>query len=115
MNATKRESDGQFVAVETESERFWRQVLKTDTCWLWQGAKYHSGYGKFRLSAKPHKQVRTHRYVLFGANAANKDDNWALHKCDIRACVNPDHLYVGNRKDNVRDLVERGSAKSRGI
>lgn len=31
----------------------------------------------------------------------------ALHHCDCGSCVNPDHLYEGTDKDNMRDRVQR--------
>lgn len=34
-----------------------------------------------------------------------------LHKCDMRVCVNPDHLYLGNHHQNSIDSVIRGRAK----
>lgn len=30
------------------------------------------------------------------------------HRCDVRPCINPDHLMVGTDADNVRDMDERG-------
>jgi hypothetical protein len=35
---------------------------------------------------------------------------FALHKCDNPKCNNPDHLYVGTQKENVRDMMDRKRA-----
>jgi len=30
-----------------------------------------------------------------------------LHKCDVARCVNPAHLYLGTREDNIKDAIDR--------
>ena len=32
----------------------------------------------------------------------------ACHTCDVRDCVNPNHLYEGTRKQNMADCTARG-------
>jgi len=31
-----------------------------------------------------------------------------LHKCDIRSCVNPEHLFIGTNIDNINDCIKKG-------
>jgi 1,2-phenylacetyl-CoA epoxidase PaaB subunit len=37
----------------------------------------------------------------------SKKYKFVCHTCDYKPCVNPSHLYLGDAKDNVRDLFER--------
>ena len=94
---------GRFCAVPVE-RRFWDKVVKTEHCWVWTGATvkergqlFHRG----RLDLAPRVSWELHRGLI-------PDGLWVLHTCDNPACVNPDHLYLGNRQDNGKDAAERG-------
>lgn len=93
-------------------ERFWRFVTKLSDaeCWKWQGSKSDKGYGKF-----PHeKEQQAHRvsYILFKGEIPEK--TMVLHHCDNPSCVNPSHLYLGDNKQNMVDMISRNRAKPRG-
>ncbi len=87
-------------------ERFWAKVEKTPTCWVWTAACIADGYGSFALARG--RMVKTHQYSWQIHNGPIPDGLWVLHTCDNRRCVNPAHLYLGTRMDNVHDMMSRG-------
>lgn len=87
-------------------DRFWAKVRKSDGCWLWIGAKNSHGYGYFAVT---HNWiVRAHRIAFELTTGPVPVDLHVLHRCDVRACVNPAHLFLGTQLDNVRDMVAKG-------
>jgi hypothetical protein len=70
-------------------------------CWIWTGAHIGDGYGAIG-------GIYAHRasYILYKGDIS--EDLWVLHRCDVRCCVNPEHLYLGTHDDNMRDAKERG-------
>ncbi len=96
----------------TLEDRFWPKVIKTDGCWLWNGAKLPSGYGHLNIRINGSwKTIYAHRlsWILnYGDIPAGMD---VLHHCDNPPCVNPLHLFIGTMADNIRDR----DAKHRGV
>ncbi len=74
-------------------------------CWIWKGALSKNGYGSFKKDGKP---MTTSRLAYLLANGNEAGDLMVLHTCDNRACCNPAHLYLGDVKQNTRDMMERG-------
>lgn len=73
-------------------------------CQEWQSTLHRDGYGKFWFKGS---QIPAHRmaYILF--NGEIPKGQWVLHKCDNRKCVNPKHLFLGNRIDNINDMDKK--------
>ena len=78
-------------------------------CRLWQASKNNNGYGKFGLNGTVAYAHRVAKFIEMGDDFDH--DGWALHRCHVRACVNPECLYLGDRSDNTRDAIEAGNLK----
>lgn len=90
-------------------KRFWAKVDKSagpEGCWLWMGERYSAGYGRVRILWR--KQPAHRVSLSMHTGACPPSEIYALHSCDVKACVNPAHLRWGTAKDNHRDRVERG-------
>lgn len=100
--------DGADMGRSTE-ERFWGKVQKTETCWLWTGGKRSKGYGAFVYARDGEPvQGRAHVYSYELHKGRVPKGVFVLHTCDTPACVNPDHLFLGNNQDNVDDMIAKG-------
>ena len=86
-------------------KRFWEKVRKGPGCWLWVSAKKSSGYGAFRFNGRARRANRVSWEI---ANGPIPPGLCVLHRCDVRACVRPSHLFLGTVKDNSDDMVAKG-------
>lgn len=90
---------------ESLEVKFWRHTVKADGCWLWRSAIVANGYGGVKHNGK---MVRAHRASWLIHYGPIPDGLQVCHRCDVKPCVNPEHLFVGTHKDNMRDCVEKG-------
>lgn len=89
-------------------DAFWSKVDVGSTdedCWLWVAAKYSNGYGHFSVARQG---VLAHRFSYETYRGPIPNSLLVLHKCDCRCCVNPSHLFLGNKSDNAFDASRKG-------
>ena len=92
---------------EKESRNFWIKVDKggPNECWVWTASKKVKGYGQFGINRKNHF---AHRLSWEIHNGSIPPGMCVLHRCDNMSCVNPAHLFLGTKEDNVADMVAKG-------
>lgn len=91
--------------------RFTVRVAAADEngCTLWTGARGNHGYGVTRFN----KRIETaHRAAWRHANGDPPTGTFVLHKCDVRLCVNIEHLFLGSAADNATDMARKNRGRT---
>ncbi len=78
-------------------------------CVEWGKARFKTGYGKVTMGGGT---KYAHRVAYELEHGPIPNGMVVMHSCDNPPCVNPDHLSVGTRADNMRDMAEKGRARS---
>lgn len=101
--------------VKTAEKRFREKIAPANAagCRRWTASTNGWGYGRFRVGGRV---VYAHRFAWELANGPIPDGLLALHRCDVPACCNHEHLFLGTDADNSADMVAKGRlVVSRGI
>lgn len=96
---------------EDIKERFWKFVNKKndDECWEWKGSVTKSrGYGQIGFDNTIKGAHRVSWEIHYGEIP---DEMCICHHCDNSKCVNPFHLFIGTRSDNMQDMLHKGRGR----
>jgi hypothetical protein len=96
---------------DSDVERFWAKVERTDGCWLWTAATTN-GYGILSVKHRSRAPLKAHRVSWEIHHGPIPGNMHVLHTCDQRLCVNPDHLWLGTNADNTADRVSKGRTRT---
>jgi hypothetical protein len=105
---TGRPPDAATNAIITDADYLarWKSkcIISETGCWLWQGFRQANGYGDVGYRGKT---WRTHRIAFTLAKGPIPPGHDVCHTCDVRHCMNPDHLWSGPRILNNRDTADK--------
>ena len=93
-------------------ELFWNKVAigGLDECWPWIAQIGSNGYGQFSTGRRHGLSQGAHRTawaLIYGPIPPGLD---VLHRCDVKPCCNPLHLFLGTHQDNMSDMRFKGRA-----
>lgn len=94
--------------MNTLLERFsTRYNVDANGCWIWTGAaRSKFGYGQISIGHSGNLSAHRAAYLLLRGDIP--PGMCVLHRCDVPACVNPDHLFLGTKRDNNEDRDRKG-------
>jgi DNA-binding CsgD family transcriptional regulator len=79
-------------------------------CWLWQKAKTKCGYGRINVKSRCMRIHIVSAMIHLNDTKPIPAGYVVCHRCNVKSCCNPQHLYIGTRKENSEDAIRNGHA-----
>jgi len=83
-------------------------IKEENGCWIWQATIGKDGYGRIEINKTG---MNAHRASYIAFKGKIEGNQCVCHNCpggENRACVNPDHMFLGSHKENTHDMVKKG-------
>ena len=100
---------------EKAKKRFKEKYFVNENgCWQWTGA--------VGGSSRPSPQIRIDWKLYYASRISYEmhigsitEGLYVCHHCDNHLCVNPQHLFLGTQRDNMRDASRKGRLSGKAV
>ena len=88
-------------------------IVREDGCHIWTGTISQGGYGLMVITDSGRRiSTKAHRVAYQIAHGEIPDGLYICHSCDVKLCVNPDHLFAATQAENMRDMSRKNRARN---